>query len=35
MLTRHHDLDKDVLIVEASDAINDDDTEGMFDRLEE
>jgi stage II sporulation protein AA (anti-sigma F factor antagonist) len=35
MLTRLHDLDKDVLIIEASDAINDDDTEGMFERLEE
>lgn len=34
MLTRHHDLDKDVLIIEASDAINDDATEGMIDRLE-
>lgn len=34
MLTRHHDQDKDVFIIEASDAINDDATEGMIDRIE-
>jgi anti-anti-sigma factor len=34
MQTRRHETDKDVLIVEASDAINDDATEGMIERIE-
>lgn len=34
MLTRPHDQDKSVLIIEASDALNNDATEGTIDRLE-
>jgi anti-anti-sigma factor len=34
MQTRRHETDKDILIVEASDAINDDETEGMIERIE-